>query len=260
MFGLQSLAFGLSRVIRRALTVEGVAAALRDVGGALLEADCPCCRHPMGWGRFGACEACWDEVVPLPEGAGGALELPSPIAGASAYGAYAGRLRDLIHALKFRDLGRLAVPLGRLATGALEGRGLLGRAADAAVVPVPMSRPRLRRRGYNQADLIAREVGRSIRRETGGRAAIVGALRRTVDGPPQAGRSRVERWAAVAGAYAAVDRERERIAGRTVLLVDDVLTTGATACECARVLKDAGAGEVIVAVVARTPAGSGGSD
>ncbi|HZE88445.1 MAG TPA: ComF family protein [Verrucomicrobiae bacterium] len=278
MYGFANLAAGLSRAVRRAVRAEAASAAIRDVGAALLESDCPCCRHPMGSGRHGACEACWGEIRALPDrecALCGALTAPpgaapapvcaclaavSPITGAAAHGEYAGRLRELIHALKFHDRGRLAIPLGRLAADALERRGLFGRAADAAIVPVPISRQRLRRRGYNQAELIAREVGRCLHRETGGRGALVPALKRAVDGPPQAGRSRSERWAAVAGAYAAVESERARIAGRTVLLVDDVLTTGATARECARILGQSGAGEVIVAVVARTPAGSGGRD
>jgi len=211
----------------------------------------------MGWGRFGVCEACWDEVEPL-----GGIERaraepgrdPSPFVALAAYGAYSGRLRDLIHALKFDGRARLAVPLGRFAAHGVMASGLGAQAAGSAVVPVPLSRERVSRRGYNQSELIARALRRELEKETGRRPPLVPALRKIVDLAPQAGRSRSERLNAPAGAYAAVDRLRSRIAGRRALLVDDVLTTGATAAECCRVLVELGAAEVIVAVVARTRA------
>lgn len=230
----------------------------------------------MGWGRYGVCEACWEEVAPftssgcaicggaIPQRAAGARarcqacrDAAPPFAAVAAYGAYAGRLRELIHALKFHGRERLAGPLGRLAASGLRSSGFLGGADGSILVPVPLSRERLARRGYNQSDLIARALRRELGRETGGRPEVVPALKKIVETAPQAGRSRSERLRSPAGAYALAGKARKRVDGRGVVLVDDVFTTGATAGECARVLAAAGAGEIIVAVVARTEAASG---
>ncbi len=89
---------------------------------------------------------------------------------------------------------------------------------------------------------------------------MAAALIKTVETPPQAGRTRAERLRASLGAYAPARGARGMVAGRGVVLVDDVFTTGATAGECARVLAAAGAAEVIVAVVARTPEIEGTAD
>jgi len=93
----------------------------------------------MGWGHFGVCEACWEEVEPFRGVEATPPELgrdASPFLALAAYGAYSGRLRDLIHALKFEGLRRLAVPLGRLAAQGVMANGTGGEAADSVVVPV----------------------------------------------------------------------------------------------------------------------------
>jgi ComF family protein len=165
-------------------------------------------------------------------------------------------LRDLIHALKYGGRFRLAAPLGAMIAAALEAEGLKERARRSVLVPVPLSARRRASRGYNQAALLARETARGLglpRRRVAARA-----LKRVKEAPPQAGLGRAERLKNPAGTYAVDERKRRRIEGRHVLLVDDVLTTGATAGECARLLLEAGAADVIVAVVARTPPGGDG--
>jgi ComF family protein len=121
-------------------------------------------------------------------------------------------------------------------------RGLLEE--GAVLVPVPLHPRRRRERGYNQSELLARELGARTGLEVAARALV-----RRVDTPPQAGLSAAGRRRNVAGAFAV--RRRTRVAGRVVILLDDVLTTGATALACARILREAGAAEVRLLSVAR---------
>lgn len=109
---------------------------------------------------------------------------------------------------------------------------------------VPLSRKRLRKRGYDQAELLARATAAELGEEP------VRLLRKTRDIPAQSGiKGEEKRRANVLGVYEAVDAELMR--GKTVLLMDDIVTTGATLSECARTLRMAGAGKVLCASVAR---------
>ena len=150
--------------------------------------------------------------------------------------------RDLILQFKHADrldLARLfSLWLGRAAADLVE-------AADA-VVPVPMHPLRLIRRRYNQAAEIARPLARRA-----GLAYWPGALKRKRAGESQAGKSGSGRRRNVQGAYVSAAGWEKRIAGKRILLVDDVMTTGATLEACARALTRAGAAAVDVAVVAR---------
>jgi len=112
------------------------------------------------------------------------------------------------------------------------------------LVPVPLHRQRLWQRGFNQSALVARELAR-----TTGHRADVGALRRVKRTPPLKGMSLLQRRKTVAGAFAA-DSSAE-LRGKTVVLIDDVLTTGSTANACARALKRAGAARVELVTWAR---------
>ena len=154
---------------------------------------------------------------------------------------YAGAAKDLVLSLKHGAAFELAWPLGRLMAATAVVTGL---ARVDLVVPVPVTPVRARVRGYNQAALLARAVGKSL-----GVAAGMRALRRVLDPGPQGHHSREERRARVRGCFE-VSRGAE-VDGRRVLLIDDVVTTGATASECARVLKEAGASFVGVLAVAR---------
>jgi ComF family protein len=107
---------------------------------------------------------------------------------------------------------------------------------------VPLARGRRIARGYDQAALLARHLARAARLPV-----LPGALRRLRETPPQVGRTRAERVRNVAGAFAASDRVR----GREIALVDDVVTTGATADACARALKEAGALRVVAVALGR---------
>ena len=144
-----------------------------------------------------------------------------------------GPLREAIHRLKYGDRPRMAAPLVQLGLG----RGPL---PGGVVVPVPLGADRRRQRGYNQADAIAREISAST-----GRARADG-LRRIQSTGAQVGRSGEERRQAMRGAFA----WPQGAAPLEVLLVDDVVTTGATLSECARALRGAGAVHVHALAVA----------
>lgn len=154
-------------------------------------------------------------------------------AGATALGKYEGRLRDFVLALKFRGSRYLADEFGRRLAARIERKFDL-------VVPVPMSRWKLLFRGYNAAALVAERAALHARLPFTSRA--LRKIRRT---KPQAELEREERLVNPQGAYRA-----SPVRG-VVMLVDDVLTTGATANACTEALRAAGAAEVYVAVVAR---------
>ena len=181
--------------------------------------------HPMGEGAL--CAACDGRRRPV-----------SRVRAACVYDEAS---RDLILSFKHAD----RTELGRLFALWLE-RAAADLLSDAdAVAPVPLHPARLLGRRYNQAA----EVARPLARRTGV-PYLPDALRRARPGT-QAGRSASGRRRGVQGAFAVPDTRRADVEGRRILLVDDVLTTGATAESCARALLRAGARAVDVAVVAR---------
>jgi len=213
------------------------------------------------------CLACWRNVrrttPPMCAACGGALATAgahaacpldrSPIRAARALGPYEGVLRDLVHAIKFDHRRSLATPLGVMlrpvAADVLAG-------ADA-LVPVPLHPWRLWRRGFNQAEDVARALSDH-------RVPVLRALRRARATRPQSALHADARRANVLGAFRVnawtVRGEaawRSRLAGATLVLVDDVTTTGATLEAAARALIDAGAGEVRAVTLARVEAGAG---
>ena len=161
---------------------------------------------------------------------------------ARSYAIYDGALVRAILLLKFERIGPLGAWFAeRLAEIARREGGSL--AADV-VVPVPLHRDRERDRGYNQADLIAKPLARRL-----GLPHKAVLLVRTRPRPDKQVLSLEERWESVRGAFAT--RPGSQVDNKRVLLVDDVLTTGATLDACARALLDAGAKSVIGLTVAR---------
>lgn len=159
---------------------------------------------------------------------------------------YAYPWADVVAAFKFAQGLDRGDALAALLAQAVAQRG----APDVdLVVPVPLAPRRLAERGYNQAWELARRVARRL-----GLRADATLLRRLVETPHVADLPREARAAAVRGAFAVDPRRPARLRGARVALVDDVLTTGATLAEAARVLRNAGAAEVHAWVLARTPA------
>jgi ComF family protein len=168
---------------------------------------------------------------------------------AVAYGSYEGGLRELIHLLKYSGVYPAANVLGRMLAEAVEDLSPGFTADQLVVIPVPLHRGNLRRREFNHAELIAR-AALKLRPASERLHLLAGALERKRETPSQTGLTRHQRRENVRGAFGVT--RPEAVHGREVLLVDDVLTTGATVSECARVLLRAGATKVWVATVART--------
>jgi len=164
-------------------------------------------------------------------------EQPAFTAVRSVY-AYGGPARDLIHALKYSGVSAVAPLMGEEMAGLLLHWG----PGVSAVVPVPMAGSRRRRRGYNQSELLAREIGRFAGMPVARRALVRRAGPSQVEQPDEAARR-----ANMSDAFAA---GREPV-GDCVLLVDDTMTTGATLDACARVLRSAGADRIYGLTFAR---------
>jgi ComF family protein len=164
---------------------------------------------------------------------------------ACAYGPYNGQLRELIHLLKYEQVVPAAEVLGGMLAGAI---AKLEIQQPVLLIPVPLHSSKRRQRRFNQAELIAQAA---LKRSAVLKAELATNLllrqRATVS---QIGLTRPQRAENIRGAFRV--EHPERIIGRSILLVDDVLTTGTTASECARVLRKAGAKAVWVATVART--------
>jgi competence protein ComFC len=154
---------------------------------------------------------------------------------AYSFGAYQGVLRDLIHLFKYGRVRTLAGPLSGLLAQALPRDEVFD-----ATVPVPLYWFRRIKRGFNQSELLAR----GLARRTG--IPMLKALGRVRPTPTQAGLSNSARRQNVARAF-----RSQSVEGKRILLIDDVMTTGATAAACALALKQAGARRVALLTVAR---------
>lgn len=225
----------------------------------LLPAACPWCRRPLGPSPHPTfCPACQSALLP-PAGSccprcalpypteGGSdhhceacLRQPPPFARIHALGVYADSLRQAITAFKYQGRIELDRPLGRLLAEHLRQR--VDPAGFDLILPVPLHPSRLRQRSYNQSLLLARVLSRELRCPLEPRR-----LRRLRPTPPQQGLSAALRQANLRQAFAL----SHPLQGQHILLVDDVVTTTATARECSQVLLAGGAGSVTLAVLAR---------
>lgn len=195
------------------------------------------------WTRASLCPACETSLSPFPDDAcprclGHHASCPlegSPLSHIYALAPYQGALRKAIHALKFE--ARLDLPLW---LGPRMARRISHLEPDWLIVPVPLSNERLRSRGYNQAELLALCLDRRVD------AHLLRRIRATSS---QVGHTRTERWEGMRDAFEAAPT----VSGQRILLVDDVLTTGATLTWAAHALRAAGAREVRALVAARTP-------
>jgi ComF family protein len=160
---------------------------------------------------------------------------------AYSFGFYEAELRQLIHLFKYGRVRTLAGPLGKLLA-----RALPREQAFDVIIPMPLHWRKRWQRGFNQSELLAREIGRRTH------TPVKNALRRVRNTPAQAGLTSAKRRLNVSGAFQAKKRaDVDAIHGRRVLLIDDVMTTGATAASCARALQRAGARQVTLLTLAR---------
>ena len=217
-------------------------------------------RASLSW----VCQHCWDGVEyitpptcaqcgqPLAASAegiattthrcGACLLVPPTYDRARAVGLYAGVLRDLIHALKYQRIYGLVQPLGDLLHQYFHTHW--GEHPPEALVPVPLHRSKLRVREFDQALALARRLSQGV-----GLPLWADVLIRHRPTLSQVGLSATERRRNIRGAFTV--QKPQYCAGKALLLIDDVYTTGATVQECARLLRQAGATRVDVYTLAR---------
>ena len=246
---------------------SAVKVASESLFSVLFPSDCRICRTPLlNISRLPVCEPCLAKISPLDgllcricgeklfsthvQGEDGALcglcrRGQPEFRRAMAYGSYDGELRELIHLFKYNGIKSAAEVLARQLAQSIEQLSLPNQ---LVLIPVPLWSGKRQARGFNQAEAIAKAYlksenrFRSIQLDT---ATLV----RTRETASQTGLTRRQRRENVRGAFAVT--KPERIRDRSILLMDDVMTTGTTVNECARVLRRAGAKEIFVTTVAR---------
>ena len=237
----------------------------------LFPAECAACERFVGDDRVGLfCKACWDGIQRL--GAAGcqqcgrpfltfatAQEFPEFLCGtcqtsppfydrAISAAFYGGVMKEAIHQFKFSQKTGLSRMLAAVMLQAMDGR--FDPAFYQIILPVPLHRSRLKQRGYNQAELLARHIATAHDLRLLPNNLI--RIRRTTAQWQIA--SRRDRRKNVSDAFQV--RVPEQIRGQHLILVDDIFTTGATVNECARVLKEAGAASVFVVTLSRAGFGA----
>jgi ComF family protein len=250
-----------ARVGRFARFAQAVRATFGLAVDVALPRLCPACRELVE--GEGLCAACWSKLafiappycerlgIPFPFDGGPGLLSMEALADPPAYGRaraavrYDDVARQLVHALKYGDRLDLAPTMGRWMARA--GRELIATAD--AVVPVPLHWRRQWARRFNQSALLAEAIAKA-----GARPVAHTALKRVKPTPQQVGLDKAARALNVQGAFRVAPDGKAEVAGRKLLLVDDVLTSGATVDACARALLRAGAANVDVLVFARVVA------
>ncbi len=248
---------------RRARPIGRLPSTLADLARGLLHllypGACPVCDVPLPPGAPPFCEPCRRALTADPhpqcprcagtvgpfahvaDGCPHCRGTSFPFEKVLRLGPYEGRLREVILRLKHASGEGLSELVGELWAASAEAR--LRELGAEVVVPVPLHWRRRWRRGYNQSEALARSLAARL-----GLPCRPSCLSRTRHTPEQTSQSAADRLANVRNAF----RGRgAALRGRTVLLVDDVLTTGGTAAEAARALRAAGAKSVVVAVLAR---------
>jgi ComF family protein len=199
------------------------------------------------------CTGCWDSIQPyegpkcdkcgIPLNSDLSITCGECIKNEPAYksvrtfGLYKGPLRKAINLLKYHNIKRLSKPLSEMIL-----RMEIPRVD--AVIPIPLYKDRLRQREFNQSALLAKYTAKKT-----GTSLLVGCLVKIKETLPQVGLSSGERHRNIRNAFGI--ENKELIKGKDILLMDDVITTGATVRECSRVLKKGGAGNIYVMALAQ---------
>ncbi len=219
----------------------------------LFPESCPVCKKPSGDHKTAPiCAECWDGIAPYngpicrtcgkPLVSDASIECSACIIGkpafkqARSFGLYDGTLKEAINILKYHKIKRLSKPLSAIILRT-------GIAGIDAVLPVPLYKKRLRHREFNQSALLAKYLAGSI-----SVPLAIDCLVKVRDTMPQVGLSAQEREKNIKNAFEV--RDKKFIQGKTLMLVDDVITTGATVRECSKQLKKAGAKDIYVIALA----------
>jgi ComF family protein len=240
--------------------------ALDSFAALRLPSDCRVCHEPLiRFSRIPVCDTCLHSLAPANVRAcaicGETFHVAAPEAPALCavcrrvpprfdfaicFGSHDCRLRSLVHLLKCEQLRPVANVLGGKLAQSISARSL-GEKRSVLAIPVPLHRAKRRQRGFNQSELIARTALRDLERSRFElQNGLLCRVRATIS---QTGLTRHQCRAIVRGAF--VVSAPERVRDRSVMVVDDVYTTGNTLNECARGLRTAGAEHVVVATVAR---------
>ena len=199
---------------------------------------CAFCRRLLSGREKGVCRFCRPKLPYVP--ADGQVQHFRNVDKCLSPLYYHGSVKDSLHRYKFGGATAYADIYSEFIVKCIDENQI----SCDSITWVPLSRRRLRRRGYDQAELLAKLIAKHLGQSP------VRLLKKQRDTPPQSKTGSVEkRRANIAGAYACL--RPELVQGKQVLLVDDIVTTGATLSEAARVLKKAGAKEVICATLAR---------
>jgi competence protein ComFC len=217
----------------------------------LFPSRCPFCEGPSSSGFYPFCRTCWQDIrpfagnrcsicsIPLAEGpsiCGECTKERPSYYKSYVYGIYDGKLKEAINYLKYHKIRGLARPLADLL--------LRIPLPDADIIlPVPPDPERLKKREFNHTSLIARYLSKRLGIPLG-----VNLLRKIKSTPPQANLKRIDRIRNLRGAF----KVFKDLTQKRVILVDDVITTGATIEECSRALKRAGAEFVYIVAIARS--------
>jgi len=188
------------------------------------------------------CGDCWSRIVYLNR----PIDIRLSLEEIWSVGVYDEVLKELIHQFKYKQKKYLANPLGKLLVDFVEE--YLREERFDYIVPIPLEKTRQKKRGYNQAELLARILGEAVNKPI-----LTNLVRRRKKTKPQFGLNKEERFENLSGAFEIPESVKEdvaTIAEKTVLLLDDLATTGATLDECAKVLKRAGVSEVYALVLA----------
>ena len=220
-----------------------------STSGAPIPWVCQGCWGTVEYVRLPICAQCGQPLAAPPEGiattthrCGTCLLTPPTYDRARAVGLYQGVLREVIHAMKYRRVYGLVQPLGDLLRQHFLAHW--GEDPPEALVPVPLHRSKLRVREFDQALALARHVSQGMQIPLW--ADVLMRHRPTLS---QVGLSAVERRRNIRGAFTVP--KPQCCAGKALLIIDDVYTTGATVQECARLLRRAGAARIDVYTVAR---------
>ena len=188
------------------------------------------------------CGDCWSKIIYLNR----PIDIRLSLERIWSVAVYDGVLKKLIHQFKYKEKKYLANPLGKLLVDFVEE--YLEEERFDYIVPIPLEKARQKKRGYNQAELLAQVLGEAVNKPI-----LTHLVKRRKKTKPQFGLKKEERFENLSGAFEISGSDKEdvvTIAGKTVLLLDDLATTGATLDECAKILKRAGVSEVYALVLA----------